>query len=80
MLFRIFNNDLFLRKLSSEICNFTDDNTTYSCGKDLNEIVANLEIDFSRLLKWFAGNSIGCKIQKIPADVSSIDYTKKIAS
>ena len=38
-------------KLNSEKCNFADDNTLYSCGKDLNEIVTNLEIDPSRLFK-----------------------------
>ena len=48
LLFNIFINDLFLKKLSSEIGNFADDNTIYSCRKDLNEIVANLEIDLSR--------------------------------
>ena len=41
-------------KLNSEIGNFADDNTLYSCGKDLSEIVTNLEIDLSRLFKWFA--------------------------
>ena len=43
----IIINDLFLIKLSFKICNFADDNTMYSCGKDLNEIVATLEIDLS---------------------------------
>ena len=38
-------NDLPLTKLNPEICNFADDNTIHSCRKDLNEIVANLEID-----------------------------------
>ena len=58
LLFNIFINDLFLMKLNSEICNFADDNTIYLCGKDLNEIVTNLEIDLSRLLKWFAKNGM----------------------
>ena len=44
--------------LNSEICNFADDNTLYSCWKDLNEIVNNLEIDLSRLFKWFAENGM----------------------
>ena len=30
----------------------------YSCGKDINEIVTNLEIDLSRLLKWFPKNGM----------------------
>ena len=55
-LFNIFINDLFLIKLSSEICNFVDDNTISSYGKYLNEIVTYLEINFIILLKWFAAN------------------------
>ena len=43
LLFNIFINDLFLTKINSKICNFADDNTIYSCGKDLNEIIINLE-------------------------------------
>ena len=58
LLFNISINDLFFMKLNSEICNFADDNTLCSCGKDLNEIVTNLEIDLSRLFKWFAENSM----------------------
>ena len=45
-------------KLYSEICNSPDDNTIYSCGKDLNEIVTNLEIDLSTLLKRVASNGL----------------------
>ena len=45
-------------KLNSEISNFADDNTLYSCGKDLNEIVTNLEIDLGRWFKWFAENGM----------------------
>ena len=58
LLFNIFIIDLFPIKLSFEICNCADNNTIYQCGKDLNEIVANLEMDLSRLLKWFAEDGI----------------------
>ena len=58
LLFNIFINDCFFMKLSSEICNFVDDNTLYSYGKDLNEIVLNLEIDLSRVFKWLAENGM----------------------
>ena len=36
LLFNIFINDLFLINLDSEICNFPDNNTLYSCGHDLH--------------------------------------------
>ena len=39
--------------MSSEICNFADDNTIYACGNDIQEIVMVLEDDFCKLLEWF---------------------------
>ena len=44
LLLNILINNLFLMKLSFEICNTADDNTLYSCRKGLNEIVTNLEL------------------------------------
>ena len=58
LLFNFFINDLFLNNLDSEICNFADDNTLYSCGHDLQEIVTNLEDDLSKLLEWFKSNGM----------------------
>ena len=58
LLFNIFINDLFLIRLDSETCNFADDNTIYSWGLDLYEIVTNLESDLRRLLKWFTNNGM----------------------
>ena len=54
LLFNIFINDLLLMNLSSELCNFADDNTIYSCREDLTEMIVKFEIDLSRLLYWFA--------------------------
>ena len=34
--------------LESEICNFPDDNTIFTCGNTIQEIVIKLEID----LQW----------------------------
>ena len=58
LLFNIFINDLCLMRLDSEICNFAYDNTIYSCGLDLHEIVTNLESDLRRLLEWFTNNGM----------------------
>ena len=65
LLFDIFINDPFLMRLDSEICNFADDNTIYSCGLDLHEIVTNLESDLRRLLKWFTNNGMVANPKKI---------------
>ena len=35
LLFNIFINDIFFVKEKSDICNFADDNTLYSCGANL---------------------------------------------
>ena len=51
MLFNIFINDLFLISLDSEICNFADGNTIFSCGNELHEIMTVLENDLSILLE-----------------------------
>ena len=52
ILFNIFIIDLFYIELNSEICNFADDNTVYSCGISISEITTNLENDLSTLLNW----------------------------
>ena len=51
-------------RLDSDICNFADDNTIYSCGIDLHEIVTNLESDLSRLLEWFTNNGMVANPEK----------------
>ena len=58
ILFNIFINYLCHRRIDSGICNFTDENTIFSCRVELQEIASNLESDLSRLfqcsqaLKW----------------------------
>ena len=58
MPFNIFINDLCLINLDSEICNFADDNTIFSCGNELHEIVTVLENYLSILLEWFKCNGM----------------------
>ena len=45
---------MFISKCN--LCNYADDNTLYSTGKDLNRIRRNLEIDFMILHQWFHEN------------------------
>ena len=42
----------------SEICNFTDDNTLYSCDRNLLRIKENLIFDMKNILFWFRTNSL----------------------
>ena len=76
LLFKILINDLFLMRLDSEICNFADDNTIYSCGLDLHEIVTNLESDLRKLLKWFTNNRMVANPKKIPTHVPWLERTE----
>ena len=42
----------------SEICNFADDNTVYSCGKELAKIKEDLICTMKNVLKWLMLNSL----------------------
>ena len=50
LLFNIFTNDLFFVIEKSNICNFVDDNSLYSCGANLKTVLENLTHDTSKLL------------------------------
>ena len=58
LLFNIFVNDLFFVTGKSNICNFADDNTLYSCGANLKTVSENLTRDARKLLLWFKINSM----------------------
>ena len=45
---------MFISKYN--FCNYTDDNTLYSTGKDPNRIRKNLEMEFISLHQWFHEN------------------------
>ena len=56
LLFNIYINDLLLFIQNSDICNYADDTTIYSCDKSLDNITHKLENDCNVALKWFADN------------------------
>ena len=78
LLFNIFINDLCLINLDSEICNFADDNTLYSCGHDLQEIVTDLENDLSKLLDWFKSNGMVANPKKFQLMFLGLHGKKRI--
>ena len=53
LLFNIFINDTFMIIEESDIWNFSDDDTLYSCGETLTEIKENLISDTEIILNWF---------------------------
>ena len=56
LLFNIFLNDIFMFISKCSLCNYADDNTLYSTGKNLNRIRRNLEMEFMILHQWFQEN------------------------
>ena len=58
LLFRIFINDIFFEIQKSNIFNFADDNTLYSCSQDLQTVIENLTYDVKNVLTWFRINSM----------------------
>ena len=39
-------------------CNFANDNTLYSCDKELGTVISNLKYDMTNILNWFRYNSM----------------------
>ena len=57
LFFNLFINDLFLLIERTNICNFADDNTIYSCNINLKTILKDLKYDMQNILKCFKVNS-----------------------
>ena len=45
-LFNIFLNDILWFNEKTDICNFADDNTLYSCAQSINEVIKYFEYDW----------------------------------
>ena len=58
LLFNIFINDLFLFIRKSGVCNFADDNTLYSVGKNIENIISDLKTNLVGVMEWFKINSL----------------------
>ena len=64
LLFNIFINDLFLFIEKTNICNFADNNTIYSCNNNLQTVLRNLKHDMTNTSKWFKANSMTANSKK----------------
>ena len=63
LFFNIFINDIFSEIQESNICNFADDNTLYSCSQDLQTVIENLTY-MKNVLTWFKMNSMKANPRK----------------
>ena len=58
LLFNMFINDLFLFIRKSGVCNFADDNTLYSVGKNIENVISELKTDFVGGWGWGGGGVV----------------------
>ena len=81
-MFNIFINNIFFFVEKSEICNLADDNTIYSCGKDLPKIKEDLICTMKTILKWFRLTFLQANPRKfqfmIPGDKTCYERMCKI--
>ena len=58
LLFNIFLNDFIYIVEHSEVYNFADDNTIFSCDDTFESVASNLEQDMSQAISWFKTNQM----------------------
>ena len=58
LLFNFFLNDMLWFVEKTDICNFAEDNSIYSCAKSVNDVIENLQSDLKIALKWFKDNQM----------------------
>ena len=56
LLFNIYIDDIFFLVTDTEICNYADDTTIFSCGYEIDNILETLERDANLLSDWFVDN------------------------
>ena len=54
--FNIYINDLLLSIQETDICNYADDTTIYTCDTRLENVVSTLENDSKIIIEWFRNN------------------------
>ena len=79
ILFNIFINDLIFFIQETEVCNFADDTTIYSCSLNYKEAAHKLSNDTHIVLNWFKINSMVANPNKfqmfLGSKIGSINIT-----
>ena len=87
LLFNIFINDLLTVVTKTDLCNFADDNTIYSCADSLMQVISELQDDLPIVLSWFKANQLaanpskfqmlvlGARDSELPISIQSADTT-----
>ena len=65
ILLHVFISDFLLFIKETDICNFADDTVLYACGKELDTIVFNLEIETNTVIQWLKDNEMAASYQSL---------------
>ena len=79
LFFNIFTNDFIYIMEQSEVCNFADDNTIFSCDNSFEVVASSLEEDMSGLLSWFKTNQMVMNASKFQAIFFRLNSNENIA-
>ena len=78
LLFNIFINDFIYIIKQSEVCNFADDNTIFSCGNSFEVVALSLEEDISKSMYWFKTNQMVVNASKFQAMLFGLNSKEDI--
>ena len=78
LLFNIFINDFNYIIKQSEVCNFADDNTIFSCGNSFEVVALSLEEDMSKSMYWFKTNQMVVNASKFKAILFGLNSKEDI--
>ena len=77
LLFSIHINNFLFAMKSSDVCNFTDDNTVYACGKDVESVARRHEDYIPRTPDWFQHDRMVVNPKKVQAMFLDLKQHKK---
>ena len=82
LLFNIYLSDLFIFCKNSNIANYADDNSPYSCSVGIESVISQLENDTEILLHWVSINGLKANPDKchLILSESSTEYFVKVAN
>ena len=65
LLVNVYITDLFYLMNGTEICNYADDTTLYSCNREVKTVITKLEQNANHITTWFPENHMKLKINVI---------------
>ena len=76
ILFNIFLSDLFLILNNIDFTSYADDNTIYTTGENIDEVIFSLQESFKKLFKCFTDNQVKTNEDKCHLIVSTTEATE----